>query len=125
MSKPRRGAKLPVLCSEPRFFEGGTQGEGYVYIAWEESTPFTGFVKVGRTGEPDARQENLQTGNPRELETRFRGVSDMKSAEEALKDEMIKEGYRHAPGGTEWFRNVSVEDATKVLNRVARRFPRN
>ena len=57
MAKPRRGAKLDVLVREEIFCHSRAEGEGYVYVAWEE--PRTGFVKVGRTGDPDARHENL------------------------------------------------------------------
>ena len=49
----------------------------------------------------------------------------MKKAEEALKEEMLKEGYQHAENTTKWFKNVNVDHAIQVLRRVSKRFPRS
>lgn len=101
---PEEVAQLPVF-TEPVAsgdeVDGPRSAEGYVYLIWP-SNSYTCF-KVGLTGNPNGRLQQLQSANPYELIPTFARVSNMQEAENALK-RIMKQHFRFdLGGGTEWF----------------------
>ena len=79
---------------------------GYIYIIKEIDFNSTGFInyKVGQSGDPQKRIQDLQTGNLRKLKIAYPAtrVNDMNQAErdihKALSSYKSQEG-----GGREWY----------------------
>ena len=80
--------------------------QGYIYVIQESvNDRATGFYKVRRTGNPNKRLSDLQTGNVRPLDfTRRVEVTDMYRAEAAAHIALATYLVTTYGGGTEWFR---------------------
>ena len=110
-SKEMAGLKV----SSPETKQTKSPKSGHVYLLNEEGTD---KFKVGRSGDPEQRRDNLQTGNPNKLEiTTTKEVSDMVGSEKRLLQEM-KENFESTGGGKEWFKG-DKEEARKVFDKVA------
>ncbi|CAI8056480.1 hypothetical protein GBAR_LOCUS30779 [Geodia barretti] len=106
---PEEIAALPVF-PEPEETGGGTvttdggtivaDGRGYVYFITESG--HTSYFKVGKTGDPNTRCMNLQTGNPRKLKMEARKVANMDTVEKSVLQAMAAR-YSKTTGGREWF----------------------
>ena len=97
---------------------GARSWRGYVYIVTEKGNK--NVFKVGLTGNPDKRRQDLQTGQPRKLIMTPVQVSDMAAAERDLLQAM-GEKFGKADGGKEWF-NGDVTHAKKVFTRIANKY---
>ena len=103
--------KTSALIVYPEDVEFGTEDvdaprQGYIYVICEsENGRATGFYKVGRTGDPNKRLSDLQTGNVRPLDfTRTVKVTDVYHAEAAAHNTLATYSVTTYGGGTEWFR---------------------
>lgn len=87
--------------------DGDVTYRGYIYVFREEKNgKATGLYKVGRSGNPPVRRNNLQSGNYRYLHiTKTYLVDDMVGAEAAAHRALRRLGYHvQLPGGgTEWY----------------------
>ena len=66
----------------------------------------TGYLKVGRSDDPEKRCKDLQTGNPRPLRVSWAWIvtsTDVKKAEHAAHETLGQLGLHHTGGGTEWY----------------------
>ena len=80
--------------------------ESIVYLMLEGNNDPEGplFYKVGKTDDSKTRLQNLQTGNPRNLEYVLKlTVKDMTAAENRAKV-ALKEYKCTLGGGTEWYK---------------------
>ena len=116
---PEELAALPVYREEEE--EGSDEtdsgtysGKGYIYIAFASGT---NDFKIGRTGNILRRKQQLQTGNPNELEMYAVEVSSMTGAEGKLKKEM-KSSFEKPDGGSEWF-SGNVDKAIDIFEKTA------
>ena len=79
---------------------------GYVYVIAEKTSAggFTGYYKVGKTQNLEARITELQTGNPHKLEyVEKMPVDDMDAAERSAHD-IVRGNYKsNVSGGREWY----------------------
>lgn len=94
--------------------DGGEAYLGYVYVVREEiNGQATGLHKVGRSGNPRERRQNLQTGNYRYLNlAKTYLVTDMVRAEAAARHALRRYHEQLPGGGTEWYGvNVNQEPA--------------
>ena len=86
---------------------------GYIYVFREElkSEKPTGFYKVGRSGKPSVRRQNLKAGNYRYLNiTEICPVDDVVRAE-ADAHRALKGYHVQVPsGGIEWYRVDSNQE---------------
>lgn len=86
--------------------DGGEAYLGYVYVLREEiNGRATGLHKVGRSGNPRQRRQNLQTGNYRYLQLVANPylVNDMVRAEAAARYALFGYHVQLQGGGTEWY----------------------
>ena len=110
--------KISTLTIYPEDVDFGTEDvdapkPGYIYVIQElVNGRATGFYKVGRTGNPNKRLADLQTGNVRPLDfTRRVIVTDVYRAEAAAHKALATYSVTYG-GGTEWFRaNAQQEGA--------------
>ena len=79
---------------------GSPSSPGYVYFLSE--TGGTNYFKIGRSGTPNKRYSDLQTGNPRLLRMNPEFVNNMLRLEQQLHRAMAAR-YPRGDGGTEWF----------------------
>ena len=85
--------------------------QAFIYIIAEKTTKvgsggYTGYYKVGKTDDLQERIENLQTGNPHQLEYLGQiqvNPSQKKAAEEAAHAAVRAQYRSDENGGTEWF----------------------
>ena len=78
----------------------------YVYLIHEEPSDASGKVnyKVGRSGDPDKRMGDLQTGNIRKFTLVWTFADKTGKGEgEGNAKTALKEYKRNLGGGTEWF----------------------
>ena len=79
---------------------------GYVYIIAEKTSAgdFTGYYKVGKTQNLEARISELQTGNPHKLEYVEKiQVGDMDAAEHSAHNAVRRRYKSNVSGGREWY----------------------
>ena len=89
-------------------FVQAEQTYGYVYVIAEKTSAggYTGYYKVGKTQNLDARIAELQTGNPHELEYVKKlqvQLGDMDAAERSAHDAVRRDHRSHENGGKEWY----------------------
>ena len=97
---PEEISQLPVIGGADET-DGSASVPGYVYLMWEDPTK---NFKIGRAKNPERRHRQLQTGNPRDLPMRYVPVSNMATAEAAVKNAMKQHCKHLQEGGKEWFR---------------------
>ena len=92
---------------------------GYVYVAKHKTKP--GHIKIGMTGSPDQRNQNLQGGSPGKpieiVKSVF--VDDMRAVEKAF-HAMLKQSL--IPDEREWF-NIELDQVTPMLALIERWSP--
>ena len=79
---------------------------GYVYVIAEKTSAggYTGYYKVGKTQNLDARISELQTGNPHKLEyVKKLWVGDMDAAEQSAHGIVHGDYKSNVTGGKEWY----------------------
>ena len=79
---------------------------GFIYVIAEKTSSgvYTGYYKVGKTQNLDARIAELQTGNPHELEYVWKmAFDDMDAAEQSAHDAVRRKYRSNENGGKEWY----------------------
>jgi hypothetical protein len=99
---------------------------GAVYVVWE--TPFSGFVKVGRTKvqAADRFRGGASTDNPRRLKWREFDVPNARAVEKRAHNLLKVKGIRQSPGGSEWFRcskQAAIDAVQKARRGAGRALP--
>ena len=93
--------------------DGDIPCPGYIYVFREElkKKKATGFYKVGRSGNPSVRRQNLKAGNYRYLNiAEIYLVDDVVRAEAAAHHALIGYHVQVPRGGTEWYRVNSNQE---------------
>lgn len=88
-----------------------TRSSEFIYIIAEKTEKrtgnnngYTGYYKVGRTDNVARRVEELQTGNPNQLECiKYYQVSNASEAERAAHAAVNRDYRSNEKGGTEWY----------------------
>ena len=89
-----------------QFFQVREKRPGHVYVIAEKTSAggYTGYYKVGKTQNLEARISELQTGNPHKLEyVKQIYVGDMDAAEQSAHDAVRRDHRTHENGGREWY----------------------
>lgn len=87
-------------------FVQGEPRRGFIYVIAEKTSSgvYTGYYKVGKTQNLDARIAELQTGNPHELEYVWKiAVDDMDAVEQFAHDAFRRKYRSNENGGKEWY----------------------